>query len=734
MESLLLKYGYALVFLGVAVEGEAVLLAAAFLAQRGFFRLPVLIAVAVAANALADQVYYRVARARGRAWLDRRFGRSAGYRRLVRVAGRRGGWLLLASRFAYGLRIAIPAACGVVGMNVATFTSLDLVGGVLWAVPLAALGFFAGGAVDPLLTGVRRYEEAAALFLVVALAALLGWRHVRRVVKIRKLSRGDLHALAPFVIGLLGVLNLLSAIWPREPAVMRAMEQWLPLEVTQRSRAVMLLAGLALLQITRNLGRRKALAWWVALTALVVSLFSHLGRAFDVHHALVDLLLIGYLVAFRRRFKARSDPASLRQAALMAPVLAATVWVFGCVGLYDLRAGFTWQAGDTPAREAVRSGLLIVDPGVEPTSAVAARFLGALQIAGWAARLYLLILVLRPVILRRRQGAPAEAIARALREHGAHSLAALAAQEDKHHLLVAGGRGLVAYAVRGQVAFAAGDPLCSEDDLEPAMREWLEHCRLNGWTPCVYEAAEARLPLYRRLGLRCLKMAEEAIVDLGSFSLAGGTRAALRSMVHKVERMGLAVRRYDGARAPDPALEAQLAEISQEWLARKRLGEMGFSVGRFSRESLDQAFVFVCCDGPRVVAFTSWRPYRDGRAALLDLMRRRSDAPSGAMDLLVVRALEDLRAAGLEEASLANAPLADVAGPRDAPARAMALVARALSPLYGYRDLFRFKKKFAPRWEGRYLVYPGGAALPRVACALLGVHGAGGLRRLVLGA
>jgi phosphatidylglycerol lysyltransferase len=56
-----------------------------------------------------------------------------------------------------------------------------------------------------------------------------------------------------------------------------------------------------------------------------------------------------------------------------------------------------------------------------------------------------------------------------------------------------------------------------------------------------------------------------------------------------------------------------------------------------------------------------------------------------------------------------------------------------LGPVYGYRDLFRFKKKFAPRWEGRYLVYPGGGALPRVACALLGVHGSLGLRRLVLG-
>jgi len=179
-----------------------------------------------------------------------------------------------------------------------------------------------------------------------------------------------------------------------------------------------------------------------------------------------------------------------------------------------------------------------------------ARFLGALQIAGWAARFYMLVLVLRPVILRRRQEAPSAEVTRAVREHGRRSLSAFAAQEDKHHLVVAGGRGLVAYALRGQVAFAAGDPLCADADLEACTRDWRSHCRHNGWTPCVYEAAEEGLSVYHRLGLRSLEMAEEAIVDLGAFSLAGGKRAALRSMVHKVTRMGLVVHRP--GRAPRP--------------------------------------------------------------------------------------------------------------------------------------------------------------------------------------
>jgi len=733
MESLLVKYGYALLFLGVALEGEAVLLAAALLAQRGFFRLPVVIAVAVAANALADQFYFRLARLRGRQWLEKRFGRHPRYLQLIALVGRRAGLLLLASRFAYGLRIAIPAACGALGMGILAFTLLDLLAGVLWAVPMAALGFYAGGALGPLLEGVRRYEEGVALLLVVAVAAFLGVRHARSTVRWRELRWADLHALVPFVVGLLGVLNLLSAIWPREPAVMRDLEQWLPLEVTQRSRTAMLLAGVALLQVTRNLSRRKALAWWVAVAALSVSLVSHLGRAFDFHHSLVAALLLAYLAVFRRRFSARSDPASLRQALVMAPVLAAVVWVFGAVGLADLRDQFTWDDGNTPAIEAVRSGLLTLEPGVDAQTAHAARFLGALQIASWAARFYVLVLVLRPVILRRRQEAPAQDVARTLQEHGRRSLSAFAGQEDKHHLLVAEGRGLVAYAVRGHVAFAAGDPLCAEADLEASARDWLGHCRHNGWTPCVYESAEESLPVYERLGLNALKMAEEAIIDLGTFSLAGGKRAALRSMVHKVTRMGLEVRRYDRAAAPEPAVDEQLEAISEEWLAEKRLGEMGFSLGRFSLESLDDAFVFLCREGDRVLAFTSWRPYRGGRAALLDLMRKRKDAPSGTMDLLVARALEALRAAGLEEASLANAPLANVGEPRGGLEKGVALLFENLNAFYGYKNLFQFKKKFAPRWEGRYLVYPRGTELPRVAYALSGVHGAGGLRRLVLG-
>jgi phosphatidylglycerol lysyltransferase len=732
VESLLLRYGHFLLFAGVMVEGEAFLLAAAFLAHRGLFHLWAVIATAVAANTTADLLYYLAARARGRAWLERRFGANPRYARLVAAMERHGRFLLLVSRFAFGFRVLIPAACGVFGMPLLAFSLINVAASVLWAVPIALAGYYGGGVLEALLVDVHRYEAWVAVGLVAVGLVLTAGRQLRHAMPVHGLRVADWQAVVPFVMGLMGLLNLASAIVPHSPAALAALEGWLPLEVTQRSRPLMLFAGIALLQVTRNLARRKQLAWWVATAALAVSLASHLGRGLDLHHSLIAALLLAYLLVFRRRFNARSDPASLRLALAMLPVLMLAVYVYGAVGLSHLATEYAWDTGATPASEAFRSGILILEPGVDPRTEHAARFLGSLQIAGWIARFYGLFLLLRPVILRARQEAPEEDVARVFALHARHHLAAFAVQQDKHHLLVAEGRAFVGYAVRRSVAFSVGDPLAAPEDLQRATRGFLDHCQRHGWRPCLYEAAEENLGVYRALGLRALKMAEEAVIDLSTWNLAGGKRATLRAMVSKTRKLGLTVRRYERPLAPDPALDEELEEISEEWLAEKRLGELGFTMNRFSLEALDAVPVFVCESAGRVLAFCSFLPYRAGRAVVLDLLRKRRDTVSGTMDLLLAEALTQLAASGFEEASLANAPLANVGEPRSPLDKGVALLFENLNSFYGYKNLFQFKKKFAPRWEGRYLVYPSGAQLPQIALAMASVHGSAGLLRTLL--
>jgi phosphatidylglycerol lysyltransferase len=136
--------------------------------------------------------------------------------------------------------------------------------------------------------------------------------------------------------------------------------------------------------------------------------------------------------------------------------------------------------------------------------------------------------------------------------------------------------------------------------------------------------------------------------------------------------------------------------------------------------------------GDNVEAFCSWLPYQNGRAVVLDLMRKRKEAVAGTMDILLAHSLLQLQATGIAQASLGNAPLANVSEPHGTLEKGVALLFEHMNAFYGYKNLFQFKKKFAPRWEGRYLVYPTGAALPGVAYALTGVHSSGGILQLLL--
>src|ERR1044072_4813435 len=134
------RYGYALVFVSAAVEGDATLLTATFLAHRGYLHLHFVIVVAAAATVTINQVYF---------WLARRFGQQRvatmrTYRRIQPVLDRidrHGTLLVFFSRFVYGFRIAIPAACGATGMSAVRFTIVDVVGSIVWSVVIGLAGF-----------------------------------------------------------------------------------------------------------------------------------------------------------------------------------------------------------------------------------------------------------------------------------------------------------------------------------------------------------------------------------------------------------------------------------------------------------------------------------------------------------------------------------------------------------------------------------------------------------------
>lgn len=680
MELLLLKYGYLVLFAGVIVEGEAFLIAGSFLASQGYLNLPTVMLIALAANTLSAQFYYTAARVRGRRWFDERFPEDSPYRRIINWVSRKDNWLLLMSRFLFGFRIVIPAACGAFGMPIPRFTLLNIIAGLLWVFPTALAGYYFGESVSRFIRGARQYTAAIVLIVLVAVGIFLAIRHFKRVRQIfENLEWSDLHNAIPSIMYLMGALNIIAAIWPSSEAMLRNFRTWLPLEVSEGSRALMLFTGVALVQVTRNLARRKELAWYVAVIALSISLLLHVTSGLDVQNSLVAGILLAYLIYFRRRFYTRTDPASLRKGLMVTPLLLLIVFFYGLTGFTATYSQFAWEPDATPVLESLRAGILIIQPHVKPLTRYTRLFLNSVQIAGWMARIYILVLVLRPFILRDRLEAPKEAIDRIFRQHGNQSVAAFAVQRDKHHLLVAHGEGLVAYASKGSIAVACGDPIVPDELFTQAVTDYLEHCQRHGWMACGYLVSEERLPVYQSLRFLSLKVSEEAIVDLR----ASQPPPSLNESVH----------RYDRSRGADPLIDEQLEEVTEDWLETRHLREMSFTAGRFSLEQLAQGPAFILGNRHFVEAFCAWLPYKNGRAVVLDLVRQRRGVASEKVHALVTQALLQLKESGFEDASLTP----------------------------GAIDRQQIEA-FRPRWESRYLIHPRGANVSKITRALTAIQ------------
>ena len=187
-------WGYAVVFLGAALEsaaflglfvpGESLVIVSGVLAAAGLFGLPTLIAVVSAGAVIGDSIGYELGRRLGRPWLLRRGGRLGFHRdRLAAVDEfftRHGGKAVLIGRFIGFLRALAPFVAGSSRMSYPRFLAYNVAGGVLWAAACVLLGYFVGAAW-PI---AEKWVGRAGLMLGLVAAAAVAWwlrrRHRRR--------------------------------------------------------------------------------------------------------------------------------------------------------------------------------------------------------------------------------------------------------------------------------------------------------------------------------------------------------------------------------------------------------------------------------------------------------------------------------------------------------------------------------------------------------------------------
>jgi phosphatidylglycerol lysyltransferase len=279
---------------------------------------------------------------------------------------------------------------------------------------------------------------------------------------------------------------------------------------------------------------------------------------------------------------------------------------------------------------------------------------------------------------------------------------------DKYFLWSADKRAFIMYQVCGKSWIALGDPVGPrnyQEDLVWAFRELVD--RHNG-RPVFYEVSDEHLSLYVDLGLTLSKIGADARVSLEGFTLEGSRRAELRQADNKAKKQGAEFSFVPQAEVPK--ISDALRRVSDSWLGEKSTAEKGFSLGAFSERYIENFDCAVVRMNGDIVAFANIWPARANGELSIDLMRYDLRAPKGIMDYLFVETMLWGTANGYRWFGLGMAPLAGLEQRPLAPLwhKLGNLIFHHAENFYNFEGLRKYKEKFDPQWQPRYLACPGG--------------------------
>ncbi|MGN7762227.1 bifunctional lysylphosphatidylglycerol flippase/synthetase MprF [Paenibacillus sp. 22594] len=495
-----------------------------------------------------------------------------------------------------------------------------------------------------------------------------------------------------------GLVLLLSAATPELLYRLRLTEDLLSLPVMRISHHLSVLIGFMLILLSRGISLRIRRAYvWTSVLLFVGAVFTF-TKGFDYEEALFLLLVALILWISRARFYRVSVPVSRQN----------TVWWLVLTTFIALL--YYWLGS-----YAHRGFLKHLPQGVDPEwlqrhSNVAVTAAGGLVLS-WI--LLTMLFTLRPnhKVDELFADKDMDRLSRFLEGNPGNPLTHMLFLGDKSFYWAQGGKVLFAFSRARDKLVVLGDPLGPLDLINDGISEFRQAADLYGLAVVFYQATPAFLPVYHEQGYRFFKLGEEATVPLANFTLRGKKNSDLRSVRSRFEREGYV---FEVADSPhSEALLDELRRISEEWLNGRK--EKGYSLGWFKPSYLQLApIALLRTEEGAVLAFASIAPgYDGGTTVSIDLMRHLKKTPNGTMDYLFVRLLEWAKEQGSSRFNLGNAPLSSVGH------NSGALREEKLAHLiyirgghwYGFSGLRRYKEKFNPEWEPRYLAYPAALTL-----------------------
>ncbi len=426
----------------------------------------------------------------------------------------------------------------------------------------------------------------------------------------------------------------------------------------------------------------------------------------------VSLILLGALIWARKEFYAKVRHASLRRALAITIGLLAVGTLIGLGLVYafpgTLADSFGVRLGYAASRVlggTLRFGAHEADGRTAAWLNLVLGLLGAIAVlVGFATLLSAQRAEARLPIEDEQR------IRGLLNRYGERdSLGYFATRRDKSAVFSPSGKSAITYRVVNGVCLASGDPIGDVEAWSPAIEAWQEINEKYAWVPAVMGASEDGAIAYERAGLKVMELGDEAILDVGRFTLEGRDMRPVRQAVHRLERTGytVAVARHDTLSDDEMA---DVVKAANAW--RDTDSERGFSMalGRLGDPSDGRCVLVEAFDGEhRRMALLSLSPWGPNGLSL-DLMRRDHEADNGVMELMVAGLMRESPRLGVKRISLNFAVFRAVfeEGARIGAGPILRLWRRTLlffSRWWQLESLYRSNVKYQPEWEPRFLCF-----------------------------
>ena len=342
------------------------------------------------------------------------------------------------------------------------------------------------------------------------------------------------------VVVLVGLADLILPLVHAKVGLDPVPTSWL---IPPISEAIVPAVGLLLVVLGRGLarGHRDALVATVVLVTLSAEL--EMLTQVDRSVAPLNLFVLAVLLACRRQFTGRGDPARRLRLALWAAIAFGAIVAYGAAALWINSAS---------ASQPMTVPFVLAEVG---RAMLGLNIAGSAHLAGsfWPG-----VSALHDRAHGNRERAPGSRVARAMalppgagrlgprsshcpcpgrRPRRRHALAIHAAPRQvvlrgpgRHRVRRLSGRGRRRRGVGRPVGLPGAEP--------GVFDQFVEFAHERGWRVAVLGASERLVGHYRSRGFHTLYHGDEALIDVGSFSLDGREIRKVRQSVHRLERAG----------------------------------------------------------------------------------------------------------------------------------------------------------------------------------------------------